>query len=206
LDTKVFGVWERMMTTTRNVSNNSLEKIASEIIGCQLCKLSGSRKNAVPGDGQTSAKVIFIGEAPGKNEDEKGKPFVGIAGRILDEALQKVGIEKSQVFITNVVKCRPPGNRVPEDDERAACRPYLDKQISLIAPRIICLLGATAYSAILGGKSIIKNRGKIIKRNGQKYLITIHPAAAIYNRNLLRVLEDDLSILYKEIRKNRKFG
>ncbi len=194
------------MTTTRNVSNDSLEKIASDIIGCQLCKLSGSRKNAVPGDGQTSVKVIFIGEAPGKNEDEKGKPFVGIAGRILDEALQKVGIEKSQVFITNIVKCRPPGNRVPEDDERAACRPYLDRQISLIAPRIICLLGATAYSAILGGKSIKENRGKIIKRRGQKYLITIHPAAAIYNRNLLRVLEDDLSVLYKEIRKNGKSG
>jgi uracil-DNA glycosylase family 4 len=189
------------MVAAHNVSNDSLEKIASEVIGCQLCKLSRSRKNAVPGDGQTSAKVIFIGEAPGKNEDEKGKPFVGIAGRILDGALQKVGIERSQVFITNIVKCRPPGNRVPEDDERAACRPYLDKQISLITPRIICLLGATAYSSILGGKSIIENRGKIIKRSGQKYLITIHPAAAIYNRNLLHVLEDDLSSLSKELKK-----
>lgn len=189
------------MVATHNVSDDSLEKIASEVIGCQLCKLSRSRKNAVPGDGQTSAKVIFIGEAPGKNEDENGKPFVGIAGRILDGALQKVGIERSKVFITNIVKCRPPGNRVPEDAERAACRAYLDRQISLIAPRIICLLGATAYSSILGGKSIIENRGKIIKRSGQKYFITIHPAAAIYNRNLLHVLEDDLSSLSKEIKK-----
>lgn len=189
------------MVAAHNVSDDSLEKIASEVIGCQLCKLSRSRKNAVPGDGQTSAKVIFIGEAPGKNEDENGKPFVGIAGRILDGALQKVGIERSKVFITNIVKCRPPGNRVPEDDERAACRAYLDRQISLIAPRIICLLGATAYSSILGGKSIIENRGKIIKRSGQKYFITIHPAAAIYNRNLLHVLEDDLSSLSKEIKK-----
>ena len=170
------GAWEKN-GITHNVSDDSLEKIASEVIGCQLCKLSRSRKNAVPGDGQTSAKVIFIGEAPGKNEDENGKPFVGIAGRILDGALQKVGIERSKVFITNIVKCRPPGNRVPEDDERAACRAYLDRQISLIAPRIICLLGATAYSSILGGKSIIENRGKIIKRSGQKYFITIHPAA-----------------------------
>jgi uracil-DNA glycosylase family 4 len=191
----------RRMVAAHNVSDDSLEKIASEVIGCQLCKLSRSRKNAVPGDGQTSAKVIFIGEAPGKNEDENGKPFVGIAGRILDGALQKVGIERSKVFITNIVKCRPPGNRVPEDDERAACRAYLDRQISLIAPRIICLLGATAYSSILGGKSIIENRGKIIKRSGQKYFITIHPAAAIYNRNLLHVLEDDLSSLSKEIKK-----
>ena len=189
------------MVTAHNVSDDSLGKIASEVIGCRLCKLSRSRKNAVPGDGQASAKVIFIGEAPGKNEDETGKPFVGIAGRILDGVLRKVGIERSQVFITNIVKCRPPGNRVPEDDERAACRAYLDRQISLIAPRIVCILGATAYSSILGGKSIIENRGKIIKRNGQKYLITIHPAAAIYNRNLLHVLEDDLSGLSREIKK-----
>ena len=112
-----------------------------------------------------------------------------------------LGIERSQVFITNIVKCRPPGNRIPEDDERAACRPYLDRQISLIAPRIICILGSTAYSSILGGKSITQNRGKIIKRKGQKYLITIHPAAAIYNKNLRHALEDDLSSLSQEIKK-----
>ncbi len=190
-----------MVAIARNISNDSLEEIATEVVGCSLCKLSRSRKNAVPGDGQTSAKIIFIGEAPGKNEDEKGRPFIGIAGRILDEALQKAGIERSQVFITNIVKCRPPGNRIPEDDERAACRPYLDRQISLIAPRIICILGATAYSSILGGKSITQNRGKIIKRKGQKYLITIHPAAAIYNKNLRHALEDDLSRLSQEIKK-----
>ena len=190
-----------MVAIARNISNDSLEKIATEVVGCSLCKLSRSRKNAVPGDGQTSAKIIFIGEAPGKNEDEKGSPFIGVAGRILDEALQKAGIERSQVFITNIVKCRPPGNRIPEDDERAACRPYLDRQISLIAPRIICILGATAYSSILGGKSITQNRGKIIKRKGQKYLITIHPAAAIYNKNLRHALEDDLSSLSQEIKK-----
>ena len=190
-----------MVASARIISNDSLEKIAIEVVGCSLCKLSRSRKNAVPGDGQTSAKIIFIGEAPGKNEDEKGRPFIGVAGRILDEALQKAGIERSQVFITNIVKCRPPGNRIPEDDERAACRPYLDRQISLIAPRIICILGSTAYSSILGGKSITQNRGKIIKRKGQKYLITIHPAAAIYNKNLRQVLEDDLSSLSQEIKK-----
>ena len=190
-----------MVAIARNISNDSLEEIATEVVGCSLCKLSRSRKNAVPGDGQTSAKIIFIGEAPGKNEDEKGRPFIGVAGRILDEALQKAGIERSQVFITNIVKCRPPGNRIPEDDERAACSPYLDRQISLIAPRIICILGATAYSSILGGKSITQNRGKIIKRKGQKYLITIHPAAAIYNKNLRHALEDDLSSLSQEIKK-----
>ena len=190
-----------MVETFRIISNDSLEKIATEVVGCSLCKLSRSRKNAVPGDGQTSAKIIFIGEAPGKNEDEKGRAFIGVAGRILDEALQKAGIERSQVFITNIVKCRPPGNRIPEDDERAACRPYLDRQISLIAPRIICILGAFAYSSILGGKSITQNRGKIITRKGQKYFITIHPAATIYNKNLRHVLENDLSSLSQEIKK-----
>ena len=183
------------------VSNDSLEKIASEVIGCPLCKLSRSRRNAVPGDGQLSSKIMFIGEAPGKNEDEQGKPFVGAAGMILNQALEKAGIKRAEVFITNVVKCRPPGNRVPENDERSICRQYLDRQISLIAPKIICILGSTAYSSILGGKSIIKNRGKIMERNGQKYFLTIHPAAAIYNKNLRSVLNNDLFLLSKEIKK-----
>jgi uracil-DNA glycosylase len=183
------------------VSNDSLEKIASEVIGCPLCKLSRSRRNAVPGDGQLSSKIMFIGEAPGKNEDEQGKPFVGAAGMILNQALEKAGIKRAEVFITNVVKCRPPGNRVPENDERSICRQYLDRQISLIAPKIICILGSTAYSSILGGKSITKNRGKIMERNGQKYFLTVHPAAAIYNKNLRSVLNNDLFILSKEIKK-----
>ena len=183
------------------VSNDSLEKIASEVIGCPLCKLSRSRRNAVPGDGQLSSKIMFIGEAPGKNEDEQGKPFVGAAGMILNQALEKAGIKRAEVFITNVVKCRPPNNRLPENDERSICRQYLDRQISLIAPKIICILGSTAYSSILGGKSIIKNRGKIIEKNGQKYFLTIHPAAAIYNKNLRSVLNNDLFILSKEIKK-----
>ncbi|MCD6037702.1 MAG: putative uracil glycosylase superfamily protein, partial [Nitrososphaeraceae archaeon] len=183
------------------VSNDSLEKIASEVIGCPLCKLSRSRRNAVPGDGQLSSKIMFVGEAPGKNEDEQGKPFVGAAGMILNQALEKAGIKRAEVFITNVVKCRPPGNRVPENDERSICRQYLDRQISLIAPKIICILGSTAYSSILGGKSITKNRGKIMERNGQKYFLTIHPAAAIYNKNLRSVLNNDLFLLSKEIKK-----
>ncbi len=185
----------------KKVSNDSLEKIASEVIGCPLCKLSRSRRNAVPGDGQLSSKIMFIGEAPGKNEDEQGKPFVGAAGMILNQALEKAGIKRAEVFITNVVKCRPPGNRVPENDERSICSQYLDRQISLIAPKIICILGSTAYSSILGGKSITKNRGKIMERNRQKYFLTIHPAAAIYNKNLRSVLNNDLFILSKEIKK-----
>jgi DNA polymerase len=189
-----------MMNNT-NVSNDSLEKIASEVIGCPLCKLSRTRKNAVPGEGQLASKIMFIGEAPGKNEDEQGKPFVGPAGRLLNQALEKAGIKRADIFITNVVKCRPPGNRVPENDECSACRQYLDRQISLIMPKIICILGSTAYSSILGGKSITKNRGKVMERNGQKYFLTIHPAAAIYNKNLRSLLNNDLFKLSKEIKK-----
>ena len=142
--------------------DDSLEKIAADVRGCPLCKLSRSRKNAVPGEGQLSAKIMFIGEAPGRSEDEKGRPFVGAAGRILDELLKKAGIERSEVFITNIVKCRPPNNRVPKEDDLTACRPYLDRQIALIKPKVICILGRTAYSSLLGGSSITANRGKIL--------------------------------------------
>jgi DNA polymerase len=183
--------------------HDSLEKIAAEVRGCPLCRLSRTRKSAVPGEGQLSAKIMFVGEAPGKSEDEKGRPFVGAAGRILDDLLQKAGIERSQVFITNVVKCRPPNNRVPEEDEVAACRPYLDRQIALIKPKVICILGRTAYSSLLGGSSITANRGKIVEKAGQKYFLTFHPAAAIYNKSLLSALEADLKKLAKEIREGK---
>lgn len=193
-----------MVRMPQEITNDSLEKIATEVRGCMLCKLSRSRKNAVPGEGQLPAKIMLIGEAPGKNEDEKGQPFVGAAGKALDLALEKSGIPRQSVFITNIAKCRPPDNRIPEPEEQIACRPYLDRQISLIRPQIICILGNTAYSSLLGGKSVMADRGKILKRDGQEYLITIHPAAAIYNRNFRSVLEDDLSLLSQVIEKRQK--
>ena len=196
------------MAETSKLSTDSLEQIATEVRDCPLCKLSRTRKTSVPGEGQLSAKIMFIGEAPGKNEDEQGRPFVGAAGKILDDLLNKAGIDRAQVFITNVVKCRPPYNRVPEEDEQTACRPYLNRQIALIKPKIICILGSTAYSSILGGKAINANRGKFVNKYGQKYFLTIHPAAAIYNKSLLSVLKRDifkLSIeIKKEIRKDNK--
>jgi uracil-DNA glycosylase len=183
--------------------DDSLERVAAEVRGCPLCKLARTRKNAVPGEGQLAAKIMFIGEAPGSSEDEKGRPFVGAAGRILDNLLKKVGIERSQVFITNIVKCRPPNNRVPEADEMAACKPYLDRQIALIKPKVICILGKTAYSSLLGGSSITASRGKMVERAGQKYFLTFHPAAAIYNKSLLSALEADLKKLAIEINKEK---
>jgi DNA polymerase len=189
---------------TAQKHEDSLEKIATDVSGCPLCKLARTRKNAVPGEGQISAKIMFIGEAPGRSEDEKGKPFVGAAGLILDNLLKNAGIERSQVFITNIVKCRPPNNRVPEEDELIACRPYLDRQIALIKPKVICILGRTAYSSILGGSSITASRGKIIERSGQKYFSTFHPAAVIYNKSLRSTLEADLKRLAAEINKKEE--
>lgn len=184
--------------------DDSLEKIAADVRGCPLCKLARTRKNAVPGEGQVSAKIMFIGEAPGRSEDEEGRPFVGAAGRILNDLLKKAGIERSQVFITNIVKCRPPNNRVPKEDELNACRSYLDRQIALIKPKVVCILGRTAYSSLLGGSSITANRGKIVERAGQKYFLTFHPAAVIYNKNLLSGLEADLKKLAAEINKEEE--
>jgi DNA polymerase len=179
---------------------DSLEKVAGEVRGCPLCKLSRSRKNAVPGEGNLSAKIMFIGEAPGKTEDEKGRPFVGAAGRVLDQVLTQAGLDRSEVFITNVVKCRPPNNREPENDEITACRAYLERQISLINPNIICILGKTAFSSLLEGESITASRGKLIRRRGRKYFLTLHPAATIYNRKMLPLLEKDLKKLVEYVR------
>ena len=186
--------------------DDSLEKIANDVRGCPLCRLAKTRKNAVPGEGQLSAKIMFIGEAPGRSEDEEGRPFVGAAGRILNDVLKKVSIERSQVFITNIVKCRPPNNRVPKGDELNACRPYLDRQIALIKPKVICILGRTAYFSLLGGSSITADRGKITKKAGQKYFLTFHPAAVIYNKSLLSALEADLKKLAVEINKEEESG
>ena len=172
-------------------------QISDEVIHCTKCQLCKTRKNAVPGEGSSSAKIMFVGEAPGRFEDLLGKPFVGKAGMILEAALSNANISRSQVFITNIVKCRPPGNRRPKSDEIAKCRDYLNKQISMINPIIICILGATAYSSLLGGKEITSNRGKLLSINGRNYFLTIHPAATLYRRSLLQVLEKDLLKLSK---------
>src|ERR687898_3536929 len=178
-----------------------LENLSLKIRGCTLCKLSRTRKNAVAGEGSRSAKVMLVGEAPGRQEDSQGKPFVGYSGRILDTALSKAGIERSEIFITNVVKCRPPNNRRPKIKERLACMPYLERQILVVSPKIICILGSTAYRSLLGGKSIIADRGKIVEKDGKRFFLTIHPASAIYNKSLLSDLENDMLNLAGEIRR-----
>jgi DNA polymerase len=181
-----------------------LTNLSLKIRGCTLCKLSRTRKNAVAGEGSCSVKVMLVGEAPGRQEDLEGKPFVGSSGRILDSALSKAGIKRSDVFITNVVKCRPPNNRRPQSNELIACMGHLERQISLVSPKIICILGSTAYRSLLGGKSIVADRGKIVEKGGRRYFLTVHPASTIYNRSLRSALENDLSILAREVRREPK--
>lgn len=171
---------------------DTLEIIADQVRKCTLCRLCEGRKNAVPGEGSSHAKLMFIGEAPGRNEDAQGRPFVGAAGKLLTEALREAGLSREDVFITNVVKCRPPDNRVPTDQERSACRPYLERQIRIINPKIICILGRTAYEALLKGGSITANRGKLLSYERRYYFLTVHPAAVIYNPQLKTAFKKDI--------------
>ena len=186
-----------------NLKYENLNEVRDDIISCRLCDLCKSRKKAVPGEGNMHAKLMFIGEAPGRIEDEIGRPFVGTAGKILDQVLENVGIFRSEVFITNIVKCRPPANRVPTDEERNMCRQFLDIEIKLVSPKIICILGRTALNSIFAswGKSILQSRGKFINHDFTRYFLTIHPAAVIYNPKLRIVLEKDLSILSEEYKR-----
>ena len=177
-----------------------LKKIKEQVTECTNCELSQTRTNSVPGKGNFRSDVIFVGEAPGKNEDVKGEPFIGIAGKKLSGALENAGISREQVYITNIVKCRPPKNRVPTTTERDTCKNYLEKEIQIIKPKIICILGNTAFKSLLDGKEIIKFRGKIVKKDNQLYFLTIHPAATIYNQKLISVLKKDIKKLFKLIK------
>jgi len=180
--------------------NQKLEKLKQDVIKCKKCDLCKTRTNSVPGKGNFKSDVIFVGEAPGKNEDKNGEPFIGVAGKKLSNALDEANISREDVYITNVVKCRPPNNRVPNTDERNTCQQYLKDEIKIIKPKLICVLGNTAFNSVLGGSEITKFRGKVIKKEGQLYFITIHPAATIYNQKLIDVLKDDIKKLFELIR------
>ena len=177
-----------------------IEQIKQEVIKCTKCELSETRTNSVPGKGNFKSDVIFVGEAPGKNEDKKGEPFIGIAGKKLTGALENAGVSRDEIYITNIVKCRPPSNRVPKPNERETCQEYLKQEISIIKPKIICILGNTVFNSVLGGSEIIKYRGKVAQKDNQLYFITIHPAATIYNQKLISVLKKDIKKLFKIIR------
>jgi len=180
------------------------EEVEKEALSCKKCELWKSRTNVVFGDGPKDAKTMFIGEAPGFYEDKQGKPFVGKAGKLLTELLNKIGIQRNEVYITNIVKCRPPNNRDPLPEEVKACYPYLDFQINHIKPKVIVPLGRHAAKLILEKyglefEGISKEHGKVHEVStlfGKIYIIPMyHPAAAIYNQYLRPTLEKDFEAI-----------
>ena len=184
-----------------------LEIIKQKVIECTKCDLSKTRTNSVPGKGNFHSNVIFVGEAPGKNEDKNGEPFIGIAGKKLSIALEGAGISREEVYITNIVKCRPPKNRVPTAIEKGTCQEYLKQEIAIIKPKIICILGNTAFNSLLGGSEITKFRGKLVRKENNLYFLTVHPAATIYNQKLIPVLKKDMVKLFNlitELKNNKK--
>ena len=180
----------------------TLDKIHQEIKTCQKCPLSQTRLNPVFGEGNFTAKVMLIGEAPGQKEDEQGRPFVGAAGKFLDEMLSIIQLDRKNVFIANVIKCRPPGNRDPLPEEVAACWPYLLAQIKSIQPQLIVTLGRHSMARFFPEYKISQIHGKALRREipeiGQQvFLALYHPAAALYNGSMRETLIKDFKKIPK---------
>jgi uracil-DNA glycosylase len=170
----------------------TLEEVRQDLGDCQRCKLSRGRKHIVFGQGNPHADLVLVGEGPGADEDEQGLPFVGRAGQLLNRVLKLVGINREEIYICNVVKCRPPGNRVPEADEIAACSPFLFRQFEAIRPRFICCLGAPAAKTVLGVKEgITKIHGQLFDYAGAKAMVTVHPAYVLRNPREEKILRGD---------------
>ena len=177
------------------------EELEQSIVNCNKCKLSTNRTNIVFGVGNKEADIMIIGEGPGADEDKQGEPFVGKAGQLMNKALTGLGIKREELYIANIVKCRPPSNRVPEQDEAEACLNYLRNQVILVKPKIIVLLGSTALKNILGKEySITAMRGKWIEQKGIYYMPTWHPAALLRDENKKIEFWNDL----KEVRKKEE--
>lgn len=177
-----------------------LEAIASQVRACVLCPLHATRIQGVPGTGPATARIMAVGEAPGENEDREGRPFVGAAGRLLTHLLEEIGLSRDDIFITNVLKSRPPGNRDPLPEEVLACAPYLDAQIEVLQPQVILLLGRHALQRLLPeAPGISRSHGTVIHRGGRTYMPCYHPAAALYNGGLLGTLRQDFQRLKAQL-------
>ncbi len=174
----------------------AMQALEAEIHGCQRCALAGGRTHAVPGEGNRDAVVMFVGEGPGRDEDLQGQPFVGRSGKFLTQMLNQVGIDRKDVYITNVVKCRPPNNRDPEPAELAACDDYLRRQVEIINPRIIVTLGRFSMNRWFSGSAITKIHGKIKNiGRGRVAIAMFHPAAALRNPAWRTAFEQDMARL-----------
>ncbi len=179
-----------------------LDELAAQIKVCTRCPLWESRTHAVPGDGKYTSKVMIIGEAPGREEDESGHPFVGSAGRFLNHVLEGTGLDRGDFFISNVVKCRPPKNRTPKAIEVGTCTAnYLFEQVELINPKLVMLLGGVAAKTVLGVKNVNEARGRVIEHGGRKYLVGYHPAVRFYREDLGAKVKEDFALLRRELKK-----
>ncbi len=183
--------------------DEELKKIKEEVIACKKCSLFKSRKFPVIGQGNHQARIMFVGEAPGRRENETGRPFIGKAGDILNELLQSVNLKREDIYIANILKCRPPENRDPNENEIIACSPYLERQIEIIKPKIVCSLGRYAMNFLMKEFGLEKELGPISRIHGHifktkrgLFLIPFyHPAVAVYNANMKNSLIEDFKIL-----------
>jgi DNA polymerase len=169
-----------------------LEQLNQGIRQCQLCRLAQGRTLAVPGEGPENARIVLVGEAPGFHEDQQGRPFVGAAGQFLETLLASINLTRRDVYICNVIKCRPPGNRDPQPDELSACRPYLDKQLALIKPKIIVTLGRFSMELAFSGVTISRIHGMPKKVGEVVYFPMFHPAAALHQPRFRASIESDV--------------
>lgn len=182
----------------------TLADVGAQVRVCTLCELHRTRTNAVPGEGNPNAEIMFIGEGPGWHEDRQGLPFVGAAGQFLNEMLEKIGLQRSDVFITNVVKCRPPGNRDPLPDEMAACSGYLQQQIDLIKPKVVVTLGRFSMARWFPGERISRIHGQP-RRFGDIVVVPLyHPAAALHQSSLRATVEADMLKLPRIVEEMRR--
>ncbi len=174
----------------------ALAQVAAEVAACQLCDLCLARNHTVPGEGALDPPVLFVGEGPGEEEDRTGRPFVGAAGQYLDKWIAAAGLQRSQCFIANCVKCRPPQNREPRPEETSACLPFLSRQIAILRPRAICCLGRIASHVLLGTEaSLGQLRGKVYERDGIPLVVTYHPSAVLRDQSLRGPVWEDLKML-----------
>ena len=171
---------------------SELAALYEEMAACHKCVLSQGRTHVVPGEGPANADIMFIGEGPGFHEDRQGRPFVGAAGNYLNELLEKIGLKREDVYITNVIKCRPPGNRDPQPDEIQACKPYLDRQIDLIHPRLVVTLGRFSMQRYFPNASISRIHGKPKRVGSVIYYPMFHPAAALHQPRWRPLVEEDI--------------
>ena len=179
---------------------DALEKLKAKVLKCKKCDLYKSRTNLVLGEGSPNAELMFVGEAPGRDEDLQGKPFVGRAGKLLGKIIEAMGLKREDVYIANILKDRPPDNRNPQEDEIKACIPYLKEQIKIIEPKVICALGTFAAQRLLGEETTIsKLRGKFYVYEGIKLMPTYHPAYLLRNSKEKATVWSDMKLIMKEL-------